>query len=449
MFYCVYSNKDTTIYDATINGTNYTGSNTGCSEILEVFHLSESTSTYGDSRILLQFNLTPLSESIAAGDIPTSSVQYNLRLKNAVHSETTPYSYDLEIYPLSRSWDEGRGLSMFDERLKDKGVANWTNAQSAVAWSITGSDFVSSSNLTASQHFDYGTEDLNVNISNIVYAWLTGGLPNYGLMIKYNDFYATGTTDYYNKKFFSRHALVPERQPRIEGLWEKVMQDDRSEFPYNFTGSIGYYRFIGGAPHSIIEPLYVDILNSSSTVVQTLTASTIEAGMYEISGVFITPTASTQIYRDVWFTSGGQLFTGTFEPVYATGSKTLNFDSISMNISNLKEVYGSDEEVIIRVFAKKKDYKPAVVKVASDVPDPLLLKNSYFQIENAETKEVIIPFSTGTLKYSKLSYDFEGNYFKIWTSSLVKDKVYKIKILVDYNDKRFIFDKDWHLLIRD
>lgn len=449
MFKFSHADKDTVIYDVSIDGTSNTGSNVGQSEILEIFHLSESVSTLGNSRILIRFNITPLSESIADGDVPTASVEYRLRLKNANHAETVPYSYDLEVYPLSRSWDEGRGLSMFDENLKDKGYANWTNATSQVQWSITGSDYISASALTASQHFDFGTEDVDIDISNIVYAWLTGGYANYGLMLKYQDFYETGSSDYYNKKFFSRHALVPERVPRIEALWENSMQDDRSEFPYEFTGTLGYYRFIGGAPHRIQESLFVDILNSSSTVVQTLTASTVEDGIYEASGVFISPTSSTQIYRDIWFTATDQLFTGTFQPVYVTGSKTLNFDSISMNIPNLKEVYGTDEEVIVRVFAKRKDYKPAVVKKGSVTPDPLLLKNAYFQIENAETKEVLVCFSTGSTKYSKLSYDFEGNYFKFWTSSLPKNSIYKIKILADYNDKRFIFDKNWTITIRD
>lgn len=449
MFYSVYPDKDNTITNLRIDGTDKSGSNSGQSEIVELYRLTESADRRGVSRILMKFDISDLSSSISDGDIPTSSVEYRLKMKNAVHSQTVPYSYDLDILPLSRSWDEGRGLSMEDENLKDDGVSNWKQSTSQIDWDTPGADFITDSNLTASQHFDFGTENLDINISNIMYAWLTGGLENNGILIKYQDYFETGSTNYYVKKFFSRHALVPERRPRIDGLWENVFQDDRSEFPYDFTGSLGYYRFIGGAPQRISEDLFVDIINSSSTVVQTLTASTIESGIYEISGVFISPTSSTQIYRDVWFTPTNQLFTGTFAPVYATGSKTLNFDTISMNLPNLKSKYGTDEEVIIRVFAKAKDYKPAVRTLSSTTPDPLLLKRSYFQIENAETREVIIPFSTGSNKFSKLSYDFEGNYFKIWTKSLTKDSVYKIKILVDYNDKRFIFDKDWNLTVRD
>ena len=86
---------------------------------------------------------------------------------------------------------------------------------------------------------------LFVDISHIMYAWLTGGLANNGILLKFNDFYETGSSDYYVKKFFSRHALVAERRPRVDALWEKAFQDDRSEFPYEQTASLGYYRFIG------------------------------------------------------------------------------------------------------------------------------------------------------------------------------------------------------------
>ena len=447
MFYGILATKDGTITSLSIDGVRKTGSNSGQSEIVELYHLTSSLSNNGNSRILMHFDTTSFSRSMAAGDIPTASVEFRLKLKDAAHRQEVPYSYDIEVYALSRSWDEGRGLSMQDEGLKDSGFSNWTNSTAMQTWDTEGGDFYTT--VSASQHFDFGTEDLDVDISSIVYSWLTGGVPNNGVLIKFNDFYETGSVDYKYKKFFSRHALVPERRPRIDALWENSIQDDRSEFPYNLTGTLAYYWFVGGSPNVIGESLFVDIIDSGSSVVQTLTASTIDEGIYQISGVFIEPVDGTDIFRDVWFTDSRQLFTGTVEPVYATGSQLLNFDSISVNIPNIKKEYYTDEEIIVRVFARKTDYKPAVVQRSDLTPDPLLLRQAYFQIENADTGDVVIPFSTGSLDFSKLSYDFEGNYFKMWTSGLAPSNVYKIKILIDYNEKRYIFDKGWKLKIRD
>ena len=130
--------KDNTITNVVIDGQGArTGSNQGKSEILEVYVLpiASSSATYGISRVLLQFDLTNLSQSIAEGTIPSSSVEYRLRLTDAPHSQTKPTSFDLVFFPLSRSWDEGSGLSMFDEDLKDPGFSNWNNATSLVSWS--------------------------------------------------------------------------------------------------------------------------------------------------------------------------------------------------------------------------------------------------------------------------------------------------------------------------
>ena len=447
MFFSIKPEKDTTITDLNINGVQKTGSNSGQSEIVELYHVTSSLAGAGTSRILMKFDLTELSSLIVAGDIASSSVEYRLHLKNAEHAQSIPSSFDVEVLPLTKDWDEGRGLSMQDEGLKDSGFANWTNAKSVTSWDSPGADF--SVATTGSQHFDFGTEDLNIDISNIVYGWLTGGVANHGLMIKLADAYETGSVDVSFKKFFSRHALVPSRRPKIGAYWKSCFQDDRSQFPYGVTGSLGYYRFIGGAPNNIAETVYVDIIASGSVVTQTLTASMADEGVYEVSGAFFSPTPGTDTFRDVWFTATDQLFTGTITPVLATGSQSLSPDEISVNIPNLKPVYSGNEQVIVRVFARPTDYRPPINRFGSIEPVPTLLRESFFQIENAENGDVIVPFSTGSIEFSKLSYDAEGNYFKVFTNSLPGDGVYKIKILADWNKKRYVFDKGWSITIRE
>lgn len=442
------ASKDNTITDAKIDGSSrFTGSNQGKSEILDLFVLPENSSsaTNGKSRALLYFDTTSLSSSIADGLIPSSSVEYRLKLVNSPHYETVPQSFDLYVYPLSRSWDEGRGLSNFDEGLKDSGYSNWNSATSTTQWSVSGSDFIQS--ISASQHFDDGTENLDVDISNIMYAWLTGGLQNNGLVIKYSNSDESGSNTLYVKKFFSRHALVPERLPRVESRWTNFIQDDRFNMKYNNSGSLYYYRFINGEYSNVGEQVFVNIINSSSTVTQTVTASLKENGIYEASGVFVTLTSSTSIYRDVWFTSTSQLFTGTFTPLFSTGSNSFDFSKVTVDIPNLKDQYFQDEEVYVRVFCRDIDYKPALRKSGSIDSTPQLVRDAYYEILNYDTDVSVISFSTGSNKYTKLSYDKNGNFFKINTNSLEKGNVYKIRILVKQNKQQLVFDKNWLLNI--
>ena len=442
MFKILYANKDNTITNATLNGSSpKTGSNQGKSEVLDLFVLAaQSGSSYGISRILMQFDLASLSQSIVDGDVPSSGVQYMMRLIDAPHAETLPSSFDVEVYPLSRSWDEGVGLSNFDEDLKDAGYSNWDNATSLVSWTLTGSDYISNE-VSASQHFDAGEEDLYVDLTNVVYAWLTGGLDNNGVVIKYLDAHETGSNNFFVKKFFSSQAHVLDRHPRLEARWSDVKQDDRGNIKYGVSGSLFYYRIINGFGENVGGNLYVDIFDSGSNVVQTLTSSLNEKGVYEASGVFINHTSSTQIYRDVWFTDSEQIFTGNFSPTFASGAACINCDEINVSLSNLKNEYMKGDRMFVRAFARPKDYRPAIRKSGSTEPSPTFLKESYYEIVNEKTNKVLVPFSTGSIKFSKLSYDSSGNYFEFDTSNLLPGNMYRIRILANFNKQSFVFDK--------
>lgn len=440
MYFSVFPNKDTTITNVDIDSSPKTGSNSGKSEIAELFVLTSSAGYRGISRVLMQFDLTGLSQSISDNLIPSSGVQYKLVLKDAPHVETVPYDFDIELFMLTKSWTEGRGLANYDENLVDGGNANWKNASSLELWGSVGGDFTGS--LSATAHFTEGTEDLNIDISHFVYAWLTGGVSNNGLIIKYTDFYETGSSDLFNKKFFTRHVHKPERTPRLDCLWTDFLQDDRSNMHYNVSGVLYYYNIVNGQYKNVSEPLYVDILNSSSTVIQTLTASKHSTGKYSVSGVLVSPTSSTQIFRDVWFNTS-QLFTGNFTLTYSTGSSIGYSNELAVRLASFSPTYSKEQKATITVLTTEKDYKPAVRKSGSTTVDVINVQEMYYSIENADSEEVIIGFSTGSNKYSKLSYDSRGNYFVLDMNSLLPGSRYKIKFLADYGGYKKIYDGDW------
>lgn len=447
MQFNIYPNRDATIYNVKLNNYIVSSSNSGQSEILELLHLTASLTNKGDSRVLLYFDLTDLSQSINLGLIPSSSVDFRLKMKNAPHADEVPSSYDLVVFPLSRSWDEGRGLSDYDMGLKDRNqFVNWANATSIQSWTVPGGDMIT--NLSATQHFDFGTEDLEINISNLVYAWLTGGVPNYGMALKYIDTYESGTIDYAFKRFFSRHVKVPERKPYIASRWDRTVQDDRANINFGLSGSLYYYRFLNGT-YDNLNPLYCNIVNSSGSIIQTLTASQVNGlnGIHQVSGVFIPFNTGSITCNDIWYNGATQYFTGNISVQYMTGAKNFSFGDITAEISNLKSYYSKGEKVDLRVFIREKDYKPAVLSFAATNPKPFFIKQCFYEISNQKTNEVIIPFSTGTVAFSKLSYDENGNYFEIWTDSLPNDNIYKIRILTQYNNQNYIFDKNWTLKV--
>ena len=132
MIYRIYGQKDTTIYELNTRKTQ----NTGLDEVLEVtkFFDEDSNKVFtGNSRILTQFDLTDISQSIVAGDIPTSS-KYQLNLTSAEANEVET-EYALEVYPISQSWAEGSG-QFFDNPIGTNGCS-WERRNSDNLWSVT------------------------------------------------------------------------------------------------------------------------------------------------------------------------------------------------------------------------------------------------------------------------------------------------------------------------
>ena len=130
-----FADADNTITNAFQENltTRGTGSNSGRSDILEVFSIyaQESATSTELSRILLQFPVSDIATDRTAGNIPASgSVSFYLKMFNAKHPHTLPSDYKLTIQAISGSWQEGNGLDMegYSDVTYDNIGSNWINA---------------------------------------------------------------------------------------------------------------------------------------------------------------------------------------------------------------------------------------------------------------------------------------------------------------------------------
>ena len=130
MIYRIYSNKDTTLYE----DTNRKAQNVGKDEILEVGKLydTDNSSLLGNSRALVQFDLTEISRSVSDGTI--TSPQYKLRLEN-IESREIQDNYDLFVYPIKESWVEGLGQEA-DTPHHEEGCT-WEKRVTGTEWDVT------------------------------------------------------------------------------------------------------------------------------------------------------------------------------------------------------------------------------------------------------------------------------------------------------------------------
>ena len=67
----------------------------------------------------------------------------------------------------------------------------------------------------------------------------------------------------------------------------------------------------------------------------------------------------------------------------------------------------------------------------------------YYSVLNDETGEVVIPFGTGSLPYTQLSYDASGNYFDLRMGTFVPGFKYRLLFLLDINNDEQIIDDDF------
>ena len=130
MIYRLYPKKDATIYEDTLRKNQ----NTGKDEILEVVKLydTDNTTLLGNSRALLHYDLSSISQSIVDGDI-SGNIKYYLHLESIDESQIAS-NYTLYVYPLKESWEEGIG-SEPDTPHNTQGVS-WTYRDGITEWDV-------------------------------------------------------------------------------------------------------------------------------------------------------------------------------------------------------------------------------------------------------------------------------------------------------------------------
>jgi len=444
-------NADTTISNAFKSNlvTRGVSGNMGQSDILEVFSIYGQANALSSelSRVLIQFPISDIVTDRTNGLIPASgSVSWFLKLYNAKHGQTLPKDYTMTISAVSSLWNEGYGLDM--EEYSDIGYANWNIASSSSSgtssWASAGGDYHTSP--TASYFFSNGTEDLIVDVSPIVEQWIAGTKSNYGFGVKLSSSHEQAAQSFYTKKFFARGTEFFFKKPTLEARWNSVRRDNRGYFFASSSlasaadnlNTIYLYNVVRGQLKNIpavgTGNIYVKVYTDSSgstTITSTpnnpVTGGWVSTGIYSAS--FALNTTATEVF-DRWFDS-------TLTTCFHTGSiDVYNLDSQDYNptnryvvsCTNLKSIYYPEEQARFRFFTRKKDWSPTIYTVATSfIPSEIIESASYKLVRVSDNLEVI-PYGTGSLLHTGLSYDVSGSYFDLDMNLLETNYSYQIKL---------------------
>lgn len=417
MHYFLYPTKDTTLS----NHPNYMFKNMGLDEILEVekrtYPIATTTSASGQiepafgakdtslSRAILHFNLTDISASVAAGQIPPEA-KFFLSMKVA-ESQEVPVSYTLAAWPLAKEWTMGTGYKYDGQgvadgaswKFADGTTLKWWASQSLynlegggiwyVSASVLGSGsgyaqppFVSptpydpfpycsgsfptgssgsispvTGGFACHQTFDYQSSDVYMDVTTIVQAWLSDTIPNFGLIVLHSG--ETDNVDYGKLRFFSKETNTIY-SPHLDVCWDSSTYD---------TGS----------------------------------------------------------------------GTSSYDPLTGSGSiDTIQLVDAVVNVKNMVAQYRAGSIVQFLVSPRKRYPIKTFTNKLSDYLEPYALPyDSFYVIKDAQSEEVIIPYDFGT----RLSFSpTQGNYFFLDTSGLPQERHFKVAIRSEQSGSIVTFD---------
>jgi len=159
----------------------------------------------------------------------TASVSASNLLMSASVAGATGNSFSYASASIAQIFGGGADATIAPWQANVKMLRNgvsWTYTgpyQNSPAWADTGSSY--DTNYTASQFFDYmSNKDIDMNVSDIVNGWFSsslnsGGISNYGIVVKHPDYIEENTSSFVDLKFFSvdTHTIYP---PTIEFKWD-------------------------------------------------------------------------------------------------------------------------------------------------------------------------------------------------------------------------------------
>ena len=363
MHYFEFNKRDATIY----SGATTSSRNTGLDEILEINkEVAENGSVQNISRILIDFDYSFISQSIQSGKIPESA-KYFLNLYDAT-SEEVEAEQNVFVYMVSGSnWKQGTGKLDHNPVTQDGVSYQFRDHENQTPW-VTGSVLL-----------DGG-------------AWFTGSMngqysvsASYGLTFDRKDL-RVDVSDLVKNHIYSS-SLFPNRGFLVK---RESLYTGSSDFSFNPGGDttkdesssdrLGNLKYFSRETHTIYPPKLEVVWDDSSFSTGSLSAL-----------------SSTDLER------------------------------LKIYFKNLRPEYKEDSVVKFRLVGRELFPTTTFETTPSELTVKFLPSASaFYEVRDAETEEVIIPYGSG----SKISCDSSGNFFNLMMNGLQSERNYRFCIKV-------------------
>lgn len=421
------------------------------------------------SRHLVQFDISPLFERFATTEINSANtITYKLKFKNSIPSDkvlepefefdvlnkSIAASFDLIAFPINKAWDEGRGYDMDRTKyivkqtgnLTLSGVSNWLSASTLTSWDAPGVyDNPTASTIYSTQHFALGSEDLDMDITDIVNGWLFSGVTNNGIGISFSRYFELLSTDTRYISSFFTNKTNSAFKPYIEVQYNQSFKDDRHQVTTNRVSRLFLYLFSGNTPMNYYSGGTVNInSNANVNIISGITPTLHSVGTYYVD-VLMSGATKGQKYKDVWsnvsFVPGVDqtTFTQTFEirdNYYTNNARTENAYTIT--------TFGLDNDSTLKPGEVARVY--AETRVNYSTNDPFVDYGLEYRLDMSVNNEVI-PW---TPTNSAILDGCLKSFFDLDTSWLLNSQIYTVSFrIVGLGAKRVIPETISFKVLRD
>jgi len=319
--------------------------NSGRNPVTELFYGDGSLlNPIGFTRFIFDLDLTLLKEKYLNGII---SVGCNLDTTHTLRMTNTSYfdkellntstsqgrlratSFDLILFRIPyvnfdpnqpQNWDEGVGYDYYDQVTgipSDKNYSdrpsNWSATTTITDWqqagvysnTNTGSFNYNSLQIIDTQHFEFGDENVEFDMTNEINSILNGSLVNttgWGIAYLPQVENLTGTTGNYSVGFFTRHTQT-FYEPFLETNYNDSIEDDRNSFSLGKINKLYLYIFEDGDFQNLDVNPSVTISDQSGTPIPgliNLPSCQVTKGVYEITIPPLLGYKTPCIFTDTW-----------------------------------------------------------------------------------------------------------------------------------------------------
>lgn len=394
----------------------------------------------------------------------TSSINDNKKIRAA--------SFDIIFFLIPKPWDRGKGFDytktylnaeyysptpIDPKRLVSEDGCNWFQRQNGLKWEEEGvytNDRLSQeydkwaaneeSIVIGRQHFDYGNENINLDITSVFNKFLDGDLENYGIGMAFSPLLEVSDSEYENYVGWLTDKTNTFFEPFVETRYDDIVSDDRSNFVLNKKNRLYLYCTIGEHLEDLDKAPVVTITNGEDEVVkgkdgipmEEIEAKKFSKGIYYID-ITIPKShfeADTMLY-DTWdgiMYQGEELdaveldFTLKDTPNYFNIGNSMEVESMrfTFSISGIRE-----NEDIIRndvrklIISARQNYTTNTIQLIDSMYIRLYVKDGTSEID--------------VISWDKVNKAYLENFYLINTSILLPQRYY-IDIKIAYGMETII-----------